>query len=71
MELKDRNGLKVKIAVRYREMLIRINAEIDPLKLQDIRPDHLNRLYAKLAQPRQKKLQALAYLRKRSSNITG
>ena len=53
MDLKERNGLKVTTAERYRDMLKRINAEIGPLKLQDIRPDHLNRLYAKLAEPGQ------------------
>lgn len=55
LELKERNGLKVKTAVRYKDMLKRINAEIGPLKIQDIRPDHLNRLYAKLAEPGQNK----------------
>ena len=55
LELKEHNGLKVKTAERYRDMLKRINAEIGPLKLQDIRPDHLNRLYAKLAEPGQNK----------------
>lgn len=54
--VKERNGMKVKTAVRYRDMLTRINAEIGPLKLQDIRPDHLNRLYAKLAEPEQNKI---------------
>jgi len=53
LDLKERNGLKVTTAERYRDMLRRINAEIGPLKLQDIRPDHLNRLYAKLAGPGQ------------------
>ena len=51
--MKERNGLKVKTAVRYRDMLRRINAEIGPVKLQDLRPDHLNRFYAKLAEPGQ------------------
>ena len=55
VELKERNGLKVKTAVRYKDMLKRINAEIGPIKLQDLRPDHLNRLYAKLAEPGQNK----------------
>ena len=55
MDLKERNGLKVTTAERYRDMLKRINAEIGPLKLQDIRPDHLNRLYAKLAESGQNK----------------
>lgn len=53
LDLKERNGLKVTTAERYRDILRRINAEIGPLKLQDIRPDHLNRLYAKLAGPGQ------------------
>lgn len=53
VDLKERNGLKVKTAVRYRDMLRRINAEIGPVKLQDLRPDHLNRFYAKLAEPGQ------------------
>jgi len=55
MELKKRNGIKAKTLVRYREMLKRINAEIGPIKLQDLRAEHLNRLYAKLAQPGQNK----------------
>lgn len=55
VELKEQNGLKPKTAERYKEMLVRINAEIGPLKLQDIRPDHLNRLYTKLAEPGQNK----------------
>lgn len=55
LELKERNGLKVKTAVRYKDMLKRINAEIGPLKIQNIRPDHLNRFYAKLAEPGQNK----------------
>ncbi len=45
----------MKTAVRYKDMLKRINAEIGPIKLQDLRPDHLNRLYAKLAEPGQNK----------------
>lgn len=55
VDLKERNGLKVKTAVRYRDMLKRINAEIGPVKLHDLRPEHLNRLYAKMAQPGQNK----------------
>ncbi len=51
--LKENNGLKVKTSERYWDILRRINAEIGPIKLQDLRPDHLNRLYAKLAEPGQ------------------
>ena len=59
MDLKERNGLKAKTAVRYKDMLKRINAEIGPIKIQDIRPDHLNRFYAKLAEPGQNKKNGL------------
>lgn len=55
IELKERNGLKAKTAVRYKDMLRRINAELGPMKIQNIRPDHLNRFYAKLAEPGQNK----------------
>lgn len=55
IDLKERNGLKAKTVERYRDMLPRINAEIGPLKLQDIRADHLNRLYAKLGAEGEKK----------------
>lgn len=56
LETKIRGGMKAKTASSYRDLLTRINAEIGPLKLQDIRPDHLNRYYAKLAEPGQNKL---------------
>ena len=55
IELKEHNGLKAKTAVRYKDMLKRINAELGPMKIQNIRPDHLNRFYAKLAEPGQNK----------------
>ena len=55
VDLKVRNGLKAKTASIYRTLLKRINAELGPLKVQDIRPDHLNRFYAKLAEPGQRK----------------
>lgn len=54
VDLKERNGLKAKTAFGYRQLLARINKEIGPLKLQDIRPDHLNRFYGKLAKPGEK-----------------
>lgn len=53
--LKERNGMKVKTAFSYRQLLRRANEEIGPIKLQDLRPDHLNRLYAKLAEPGQRR----------------
>lgn len=51
LELKERSGLKVKTLERYKDLLKRINLEIGTIKLQDIRAEHLNRLYAKLAKP--------------------
>lgn len=56
LDLKARAGAKVKTLVRYRAMLERVNEEIGPVKLQDLRPEHLNRLYAKLAQPGQNRI---------------
>lgn len=56
MEVKTRSGLKAKTIASYQDLLRRINDEIGPLKLQDIRPDHLNRFYGKLAEPGQNKL---------------
>lgn len=53
LDLKERTGTKIKTIVRYRELLKRINAELGYMKLHDIRPDHLNRFYAKLAEPGQ------------------
>lgn len=55
IDLKQRNGLKVKTATSYRFLLQRAYEEIGPLKIQDIRADHLNRLYAKMAAPGQKR----------------
>ena len=55
LDVKIRGGMKAKTVSSYRDLLTRINAEIGPLKLQDIRPDHLNRYYAKLAEPGQNK----------------
>lgn len=55
MELKERTGTKQKTLFGYQNMLVRINAEIGPIKLQDLRPDHLNRFYGKLAEPGQNK----------------
>ena len=53
MEVKIRGGMKAKTIASYQDLLRRINEEIGSLKLQDIRPDHLNRFYAKLAKPGQ------------------
>lgn len=53
--VKVRGGMKAKTVSSYRGLLTRINAEIGPLKLQDIRGEHLNRYYEKLEQPGQNK----------------
>ena len=55
LDVKVRGGMKAKTVSSYRDRLTRINSEIGPLKLQDIRPNHLNRCYAKLAEPGQNK----------------
>lgn len=53
IDMKRRTGAKPKTLSRYEDLLRRINPEIGNLKLQDLRPDHLNRLYAKFAEPGQ------------------
>ena len=59
IDMKERNGAKHRTVFRYRSLLERIvddsNCGIGHLKLQDIRADHLNTLYAKLAEPGQNK----------------
>lgn len=48
---KLRSGAKIRTVERYRELLPRINSAIGHLKLQDIRPQHLNMLYQDLSKP--------------------
>lgn len=55
LSIKESSGTKAKTLKSYRDLLKRINPEIGPVKLQDLRPEHLNRLYAKLAEPGQNK----------------
>ncbi len=50
IDLKRREGLKESTLEQYALLLRRINPEIGHLKLTDIRPAHLNKLYAKLSQ---------------------
>ncbi len=54
IDLKEKNGIKATTIYHYRKMLNRVtdvnNNGIGHLKLQDIRPEHLNRLYATLSQ---------------------
>lgn len=55
LEVKICGGMKDKTVTSYQGLLRHINEEIGPLKLLDIRPDHLNRFYGKLAKPGQNK----------------
>ncbi len=50
LQLKDRAGLKPKTIYEYRQQLVRVNAAIGHMKLQDIRPQHLNTFYKNLAE---------------------
>ena len=49
--MKERTGAKHSTIVRYKELTGRIYPAIGHMRLKDIRPDHLNSLYAKLAKP--------------------
>lgn len=51
LDLKERTGTKVKTLDRYRELMTRINQAIGHIKLQDLRPQHLNSFYKNLAEP--------------------
>ena len=55
IDLKERTGLKFSTTERYRELLRRIIDDkydgIGYLKIDEIRPYHLNRFYKKLAEP--------------------
>ena len=50
LEQKAREGLKYRTIEIYRMLLLRINQAIGHLKLADIKPQHLNRFYANLAE---------------------
>lgn len=50
LKLKERAGLKPKTLFEYRAQLVRVNAAIGHMKLQDIRPQHLNSFYKNLAE---------------------
>ena len=55
LDLKERNGMKVRTLASYRDILARANTEIGFIKLQDLRADHLNTLYATLSKTGQNK----------------
>ena len=48
IDLKERNGAKHNTIRSYRDILRRVDPAIGGLKLADIRPQHLNRLYKSL-----------------------
>lgn len=47
----SRHLVKTSTLSRYRDLTTRIYAEIGAIKLKDLRPEHLNRLYTKLSEP--------------------
>ena len=51
IDLKERNGVRATTLDRYRGLLERINAAIGHIKLQDLRPQHLNAFYKNLSEP--------------------
>ena len=48
--LKERSGVKHSTIKRYKSLLVRVNQGIGHIKIGDIRPQHLNKLYEELAQ---------------------
>lgn len=49
LKLKERTGSKHRTLTRYKELLLRINPAIGYMKLEDIRPAHLNSFYTALS----------------------
>lgn len=60
LELKRRDGVLESTLERYEDLLKRINPQIGHLKLADIRPGHLNKLYEQLGKEGGRKKEALA-----------
>ena len=58
--LKRRACVRESTLERYDSLLKRINPEIGHIKLADIRPAHLNRLYERLSEEGERKKEALA-----------
>ena len=51
IELKEKNGLlKHKTIQRYKELMLRITPAIGYIKIQDLKPQHLNTFYSRLSQ---------------------
>ena len=51
IDLKERNGAKHNTIRSYRDILRRVDPALGSLRLTDIRPQHLNRLYKSLQSP--------------------
>lgn len=49
LKLKERTGSKHRTLTRYKELLLRINPAIGYMKLEEIRPAHLNNFYTALS----------------------
>lgn len=60
LALKRQAGLKPTTDTRYQSLLERINLAIGHMKVTDIRPKHLNMLYANLMEPNIREVQAEA-----------
>ena len=54
IDLKERNGAKHNTIRSYRDILRRVDPALGGLKLTDIRPQHLNRLYKSLQSPEER-----------------
>lgn len=51
LALKEREGLKRLTLLHYRQSLQRVLPYLGPLRLREIRPQHLNEMYQRLSQP--------------------
>lgn len=60
IDLKRRDGVHESTLERYEDLLKRINPQIGHLKLADIRPGHLNKLYGQLGKEGDRKKEAMA-----------
>lgn len=66
LDLKEKSGeLRHHTVVRYRELLKRVDQGIGHIKLRDIRPQHLNKLYEELSKEGLRKNAAKAVLKSR------
>ena len=70
IRLKERSGVKHNTIYSYRKLAERINQGIGHLKLNDIRPQHLNELYSQLAKSGLRENAGIAAARYLSSGET-